>query len=279
MIIRRRHRSRFVSLPNAMLEDTRLSLDTKGLLAFLLSRPANWQVRHDHLRASLGIGRHALDRMIGEALATGYMRRDDEQGRDEQNRFATYDYVVDDTPERSADAENRHREGDVPDAENQQRDSAENRVPGAGFPQPETSTGVINTESINKVVVERGVIGSDAHALAVELFPIVDIDPTFPPPGWCGLALQVQAWLDDGATADVIRSAFRKASAGRIAPPNGPAYFSKAIAREKAIATQPLPQLSTNAGSTPRGRRNGTSVLAYLQQKRARPESGQPTEG
>lgn len=263
MIRRGKHSTNYVVIPNSVFEHPDLDCATAGLLGFLLSRPPGWETRHDHLRKHKKLSRRALDRMIDKLLETGFATRT-EQMRDERNRFCGYDYTIFDTPQSVPVAHSEHRKSTEP----------------VHAPRcPVVSTGRISNERINTGGGGgRGVIGRDANALAAELLPIVGIDPTFPPPGWCGLALQVQAWLDDGATADVIRSAFQKASAGRAEAPNTPAYFSKAIAREKAIAAEPLPKVSTNAASTPRGRRNGTSVLAYLQQKRSSAKSGQPPE-
>lgn len=97
MIIRRRSTAK-ASVAHSMLEDDRLSLDTKGLLAFLLSRPANWQVVHHELRSYLKVGRDRFQRMLDEALDAGYLQRDLEQPRDELSRFSGYNYVIDDCP-------------------------------------------------------------------------------------------------------------------------------------------------------------------------------------
>src|SRR5262245_621112 len=96
MIIRHKHKGRFVLLPNGIFHDPRLSLVAKGLLAYLLSLPPNWEVRHDQLRQELGIGRKILDKAFKELIAAGYVVRDEMQGRDEQNRFTTLNYVVSD---------------------------------------------------------------------------------------------------------------------------------------------------------------------------------------
>jgi len=96
MIIRRKHKSRFAIIPNAIWEDKRLSIEAKGVLGYLLSRPHDWTVRHGQLMATLLIGRKWLDRIIGELIAAGYIQRDHEQGRDEHNKFTTYNYVVTD---------------------------------------------------------------------------------------------------------------------------------------------------------------------------------------
>lgn len=99
MIIRQKHKNRFSIVPNRIFEDPRLSFATKGLLAYLLSLPRNWEVRHDQLRRKLRIGRKLLERALRELIAAGYVTRDEQQGRDELNRFTTLHYVVSDTPD------------------------------------------------------------------------------------------------------------------------------------------------------------------------------------
>src|SRR5262245_35343058 len=99
MIIRHKHKGRFVIVPNEIFHDPRLSLSAKGLLVYLLSLPPDWAVRHDQLQRKLGIGRKLLDGAFKELIAAGYAGRDEMQGRDERNRFTTLNYVVSDIPD------------------------------------------------------------------------------------------------------------------------------------------------------------------------------------
>jgi hypothetical protein len=57
MIRRGKHKTNFVVLPNSILEDGRLSAASKGTLAYLLSRPPGWEVRHDASRRTMKLGR------------------------------------------------------------------------------------------------------------------------------------------------------------------------------------------------------------------------------
>lgn len=102
MIIRSKFKNRFTQVPNAIFDDRRLSLPAKGLLIYLLSRPPSWTVRHGQLQYKLGVGRKLLDKLLKELLAAGYLDRDEYQGRDENNCFMPYDYVVRDIPENRA---------------------------------------------------------------------------------------------------------------------------------------------------------------------------------
>src|SRR3954464_4873397 len=98
MIIRHKHRGRFTIVPNAIFDDERLSFGAKGALAYLLSLPPNWEVRHDHLQRKLGIGRKLLSRAFDELIKAGYVTRDETQARDEFNRFTSLNYIVRDIP-------------------------------------------------------------------------------------------------------------------------------------------------------------------------------------
>ena len=75
-IIRTAKRSQYVVITHAVLTDTALSWDAKGLLCYLLSRPDDWQVRVDHLvKQGCGAGRGKIYRMLGELIACGYAER------------------------------------------------------------------------------------------------------------------------------------------------------------------------------------------------------------
>jgi hypothetical protein len=97
-IIRREHRSHFTIVPNAMFLDGRLSIEAKGVLGFLLSRPHNWQVRLDHVGRTLRVGRKKLQRIFRELISAGYVTRE-QQRILEGRRFGEVDYVVRDVPE------------------------------------------------------------------------------------------------------------------------------------------------------------------------------------
>src|SRR5690349_11403413 len=79
MIIRPHCTSRYVVLPNSLLTDCRLTIETRGMLALLLSKPRNWQLRPRPLMKELsregeiGVGRTRLQRMLDEAMAAGYI--------------------------------------------------------------------------------------------------------------------------------------------------------------------------------------------------------------
>jgi len=96
-IVRREHRAQFTIIPNAIFVDGRLSIEAKGVLGYLLSRPHSWQVRLEHVGRTLRIGRKKLQRIFRELISAGYVTR--EQPRTAvANRFSEMDYVVRDVP-------------------------------------------------------------------------------------------------------------------------------------------------------------------------------------
>jgi hypothetical protein len=103
MIIRLQNRRSYVALPNAVFRDPRLSLEAKGLLAYLASLPPNWEIRppavlaalqHETAEGSRPLGREKLYRLFKELIAAGYMARTIEQGRGDHGQFGSYVYIV-----------------------------------------------------------------------------------------------------------------------------------------------------------------------------------------
>ena len=96
-IVRREHRAQFTIVPNAIFLDDRLSIEAKGVLGYLLSRPHSWQVRLDHVGRTLCIGRKKLQRIFRELIGAGYVTREQPRTAD-AHRFREIDYVVRDVP-------------------------------------------------------------------------------------------------------------------------------------------------------------------------------------
>jgi hypothetical protein len=72
MIIRRRHTANFTTISNTLFDDNRLKADEVGILAYLLSRPHDWEVRRPALQRRWGIGREAMKRVIWNWIRTGW---------------------------------------------------------------------------------------------------------------------------------------------------------------------------------------------------------------
>ncbi len=95
-IIRTPRRVQFVVLSQQAVEDSRLSWAARGLLAYLLSRPDNWQVRVAHLRKQAPSGRDVVYKLLGELGTYRYMVR--QRLRDEDGRIRGTVYYVHEQP-------------------------------------------------------------------------------------------------------------------------------------------------------------------------------------
>lgn len=75
MIIRTPERERYLVMSKVGLEDVRLSWKAKGLLAYLLSKPDNWNVIVAHLVTQSPEGKASVMGGLSELEKLGYIRR------------------------------------------------------------------------------------------------------------------------------------------------------------------------------------------------------------
>lgn len=101
-IFRRVHTHNFTVIANTVLNDQRLSLDEKGFLCWLLSRPPDWEVIPTACQKMLGIGRSAFYRMVKSLRELGYINR--EWVRAEDGTVIKVQYTVFDTTDSGATA-------------------------------------------------------------------------------------------------------------------------------------------------------------------------------
>jgi hypothetical protein len=100
LIIRPACTKNYTVIPNALLKDRRLSIDTRGMIAYLLSLPKNWEIRLIPLSVTLSrkdgpsVGRKKMDRMFSEAMGAGYAARSAEQTHNADGSWGRYDYIV-----------------------------------------------------------------------------------------------------------------------------------------------------------------------------------------
>jgi len=72
MIIKRRYTANFTTIGNRLFEDDRLAADEVGILAYLRSRPHDWEVRRPALARRWNMGRDAIKRVISNLVRTGW---------------------------------------------------------------------------------------------------------------------------------------------------------------------------------------------------------------
>mgnify|MGYP003498229383 FL=1 len=95
-IIRAPRRNRYLIIDQRIIDDTRLSWAARGMLAYLLSRPDNWQVRVKDLQRRGHLGRDGTYKLINELRSAGYVEF--RRGRDTRGRIRGGCYIVREIP-------------------------------------------------------------------------------------------------------------------------------------------------------------------------------------
>ncbi len=97
MIIRRRRTRNFTTIDNGVFDDRDLSPEALGVLAYLLSRPNNWEVQPDQLRRRFDIGRDKLQKIMRLLRERGYARIEYDHDK-ATGTFRNCGYVICDEP-------------------------------------------------------------------------------------------------------------------------------------------------------------------------------------
>jgi len=85
----------YTTISNQLFKDKTISLKAKGLMAYLLSLPSDWDLSINGIVACSKEGRGAIRNTITELISTGYIERI--QIRD-KGKFVGYDYFVFEQP-------------------------------------------------------------------------------------------------------------------------------------------------------------------------------------
>ncbi len=93
MIVRAKRKTNFTIISNVGMNDERLSLKAKGMLAYLLTKPDNWQVSDRHLATIGPDGRSAVQAALKELETFGYLVR--KRARNEQGQWSYVSYIYD----------------------------------------------------------------------------------------------------------------------------------------------------------------------------------------
>lgn len=74
-VLRVNHTSRWGAVPEALLEDDRLSLDARAVAAWLGIKSNGWTIKVDYLRSKMGLGKQRWERIARELINGGYYER------------------------------------------------------------------------------------------------------------------------------------------------------------------------------------------------------------
>lgn len=149
-----RQADHFTILQNAVLNDERLSFRARGILVFLLSKPADWRTRSESIAAmSPREGREAVRTAMRELEEYGYLVR--EKFQDERGRWHTIQTIYetpvtsgnpspDPTPRKTDSGETNVGEPGVLTKDGSQRTHTNNNTSQARTPRAAAPTQVLS---------------------------------------------------------------------------------------------------------------------------------------
>ena len=107
----------YAQIERACLGDARLSWAARGLLAYLLSKPQNWEVRREELvHASTHDGRYVVQKLLTELAHFGYAKLETVQ--DGKGRIQGKRYVIAERPKFNVPSQDHRRTNISIDGEN-----------------------------------------------------------------------------------------------------------------------------------------------------------------
>lgn len=137
----------FVVLFRSAAQDSRLSLEARGLLTLMVSLPEDWEYTVSGLAVKAGCGREKVRRILKELQTVGYLIR--EQSHDSGGKFGGNVYVLqDEAPPLPENPSNGEPE-EIPLPENTVNgENRQRETPSAGFPPQQNKD---STEEGNKI--------------------------------------------------------------------------------------------------------------------------------
>jgi len=84
----------FTRIPNHWLRDSRLSLQSRGLLAQLMSHSPGWKITQESLAKANNIGRDAMRSMLKELVEYGYLLVSEKRQRNADGTLGGYIYTT-----------------------------------------------------------------------------------------------------------------------------------------------------------------------------------------
>lgn len=148
-------RQNFVILDKTCLSEPKLSWGAKGLHAYLMSMPDNWQVQVANLQKCATNGRDAVRGFLSELERLGYIKKSLNRNQ-ETGKFGGYDYLVLEIP--AATKINISPETENPFAVDLAVQLPEPEKPVTGNPAPENPpliSNKYNNKLINKTAAEE----------------------------------------------------------------------------------------------------------------------------
>ena len=91
MIVKAKHTTGFFQMANAAIQNPSLSWKARGLLAYFMSLPDNWEIHLTDLFTRSPDGRRATEAAMKELIAAGYVRKEQGENKRRDTRYTVYE--------------------------------------------------------------------------------------------------------------------------------------------------------------------------------------------
>jgi len=91
MIIKAKHKSDFFQMKNEPVQDSSLSWAAKGLLAYLISLPENWEVHLRDLFERSADRRKPTEAAMNELIKAGYVKKEQGENKRRNTKYTVYE--------------------------------------------------------------------------------------------------------------------------------------------------------------------------------------------
>lgn len=81
----------YLVVDKSILYERGLSLQARGLLCFMLTKPDNWDFHAKQIAQEVGVDRHTVGALLAELLLAGFAAR---EAKREGGRFRGYDWTI-----------------------------------------------------------------------------------------------------------------------------------------------------------------------------------------
>jgi hypothetical protein len=115
MIHRAEHKTEFVRISWSLLRDERLSLESRGFLAYCLTLSDKWDFSISGLSSMLGVSKKTVMRLVKELKSLGYITQT--KVKDKSGHFSSYEwnfYEIPELPENGTSAKPNFRKTELP---------------------------------------------------------------------------------------------------------------------------------------------------------------------
>lgn len=145
--------SNYTIMDNVFLRDKALSAKAKGIFAYLLSLPENWQIRKSELQTHFTEGRDSINKGFKELVKKGYIIENKKNGK---GGVFSYEYGIVLRPETkdNIDTENQNGISDLNISTGNQSLKTSDWLPDSGLPSTDNQT-LLSKDKINKEKVSK----------------------------------------------------------------------------------------------------------------------------